>query len=71
MDTFNVLPGTGRYTGGCDTGTRPRLTPTINFPRFIGRPQFPSDQTIDQWLADFDVFVRQCDVSEGRSERLC
>ena len=23
------------------------------------------DPTIDQWLADFDVFVRQCGVSEG------
>ena len=46
-------------------------TPTISLPRFFGRPQSPSDPTIDQWLADFDMFVRQCGVSEGRSERWC
>ena len=40
-------------------------TPTISLPRFFGRLQSPSDPTIDQWLADFDVFVRQCGVSEG------
>ena len=27
-------------------------------------PQSPSDPTIDQWLAEFDVFVRQCGVAE-------
>ena len=46
-------------------------TPTISLPRFFGRPQSPSDPTIDEWLADFDVLVRQCSVSEGRSERWC
>ena len=46
-------------------------TPTIILPRFFGRPQSPSDPTIDEWLADFDVLVRQCSVSEGRSERWC
>ena len=40
-------------------------TPTISLQHFFGRPQSPSDPTIDQWLADFDVFVRQCGVSEG------
>ena len=40
-------------------------TPTISLPRFFGRPQSPSDPTIDEWLADFDVLVRQCGVSEG------
>ena len=40
-------------------------TPTINLPRFLGRPESPSDPTIDQWLADFDVFVRQCGEPEG------
>ena len=40
-------------------------TPTISLPRFFGRPQSPSDPTIDEWLADFDVFVRQCGVSDG------
>ena len=45
--------------------------PTISLPRFFGRPQSPSDPTIDEWLADFDVLVRQCSVSEGRSERWC
>ena len=39
-------------------------TPTVSLPRFLGRPQSPSDPTIDQWLADFDVFVRQCGVPE-------
>ena len=36
----------------------------VSLPRFLGRPQSPSDPTIDQWLADFDVFVRQCGVPE-------
>ena len=40
-------------------------TTTISLPRFFGRPQSPSDPTIAEWLADFDVFVRQCCVSEG------
>ena len=52
-------------------GQVPAPTPTISLPRIFGRPQSPSDPTIDQWLADFDVFVRQCGVSEGRSERCC
>ena len=39
--------------------------PTISLSRFIGRPQSPSDPTIDEWLSDFDGFMRQCDVSEG------
>ena len=39
--------------------------PTVSLLRSLGRPQSPSDPTIDQWLADFDVFVRQCGVSEG------
>ena len=32
-------------------------TPTVSFPRFLGRPESPSDPTIDAWLSDFDVFV--------------
>ena len=40
-------------------------TPTVSLLRFLGRPQSPIDPTIDQRLADFDVFVRQCCVSEG------
>ena len=39
--------------------------PTISLPRFIGRPQSPSDPTIDEWLSEFDGFMRQCGVSEG------
>ena len=39
--------------------------PTISLPRFFARPQSHSDPTIAQWLADFDVFMRQCVVSEG------
>ena len=39
-------------------------TPTISLTRFSGRPGSPCDPTIDEWLADFDVFVRQCCVPE-------
>ena len=39
--------------------------PIISLPRFIGRPQSPGDPTIDEWLSDFDGFMRQCGVSEG------
>ena len=46
-------------------GQAPAPTPTISLPRVFGRPQAPSDPTIDQWLANFDMFVRQCGVSEG------
>ena len=42
----------------------PTPTPTISLPHFLSRPQSPSDPTINQWLADFDVFVRQCCVSK-------
>ena len=38
--------------------------PTISLTRFFGRPGSPCDPTIDEWLADFDVFVRQCCVPE-------
>ena len=44
--------------------------PTDSLPRFLGRPQSPIDPTIDQWLADVDVFVRQCGVPE-EGERWC
>ena len=43
---------------------RPAPTPTISLPLFFGRPQSPSDLTIDEWLADFDMFVRQYGVPE-------
>ena len=39
--------------------------PFVSMPRFLGHPELPSDPTIDQWLADFDVFVRKCGVPEG------
>ena len=39
-------------------------TPTISLTRFFGHPGSPCDPTIDEWLADFDVFVRQCCVPE-------
>ena len=39
-------------------------TPTISLTRFFGRPGSPCDPTIDEWLADLDVFVRQCGVLE-------
>ena len=40
-------------------------TPAVSLPRFFGRPESPGDPTIDEWLADFDVFVRQCGVPEA------
>ena len=39
--------------------------PTVSLLRFLGRPESPRDPTIDEWLADFDVFVRQRGVTEG------
>ena len=39
--------------------------PTVSLPRFLGRPESPADPTIDEWLSDFDVFVRQCRVPAG------
>ena len=38
--------------------------PTISLTRFFGRPGSPCAPPIDEWLADFDVFVRQCCVPE-------
>ena len=40
-------------------------TLTVSLPRFLGRPESPGDPTIDEWLSDFDVFVRQCGVPAG------
>ena len=40
-------------------------TPAVSLPRFFGRPESPGDPTIDEWLADFDVIVRQCGVPEA------
>ena len=40
-------------------------TLTVSVPRFLGRPESPGDPTIDEWLSDFDVFVRQCGVPVG------
>ena len=40
-------------------------TPPLACPVFLGRPESPGDQTSDEWLSDFDVFVRLCVVSEG------
>ena len=45
-------------------GQPPAPTPTISLPRFFGRPQSPSDPTIE-WLDTFDVFARRCSVPEG------
>ena len=39
--------------------------PTVSLSRLYGRPESPSDPTIDEWLPDFDVVVRQCGVTEG------
>ena len=40
-------------------------TPAVSLPRFFGRPESPGDPKIDEWLADFDVFVRRCGVPEA------
>ena len=45
-------------------GVGQATTPTISLTRFFGRPGSPCDPTIDEWLADFDVLVRQCCVPE-------
>ena len=45
-------------------GQAPTPTPTISLTRFFGRPGSPCDPTIDEWLADCYVFVRQCGVPE-------
>ena len=45
---------------------RPAPTP---LQRFLGHPESPGDPTIDEWLLDLDVVVRQCGVPEG--ERAC
>ena len=44
-------------------GQTPTLT--VSLPRFLGRPESPGDPTIDEWLSDFDVLLRQCDVPVG------
>ena len=46
-------------------GVRPAPTPTVSLQRFLGQPESPGDPTVDEWLSDFDVFVRQCGVPEG------
>ena len=45
-------------------GVRHAHAPTVSLPRFFGRPESPGELTIDEWLAEFDVFVRQCGVPE-------
>ena len=45
-------------------GVRPAPAPTP-LQRFLGHPESPGDPTVDEWLSDFDVFVRQCGVPEG------
>ena len=45
-------------------GVRPAPAPTP-LQRFLGHPESPGDPTIDEWLLDLDVFVRQCGVPEG------
>ena len=39
--------------------------PTVSLPRFLGRAESPGDPTMDEWLSDFDVFVRQGGVPAG------
>ena len=46
-------------------GVRPAPAPTVSLQRFLGYPGLPGYHTIDEWLLDFDVFVRQYGVPEG------
>ena len=46
-------------------GMRPVPAATVHFQRFLGHPESPGDPTVDEWLVDFDVFVRLCGVPEG------
>ena len=39
-------------------GVRHAPAPTISLPRFLGRPESPDGPTIDEWLSEFDMFVR-------------
>ena len=47
-------------------GVRHAPAPTVSLPRFFGRPESPGVLTIDEWLSEFDVLVRQCGVPEGK-----
>ena len=53
-------------------GVRPAPAP-IPLQRFSGDPESPGDPTVDEWLSDFDVSVRQCGVPVVRAggERWC
>ena len=57
--------GTGGDTGERVAGCSPRPHPTVSLPRFFGRPESPGELTIDEWLSEFDVFVRQFGMPEG------
>ena len=46
-------------------GVPPAPATTVSLPRFLGRTVLPSDPTIDEWLSEFDVFVRLCGVPGG------
>ena len=46
-------------------GVRHAPIPTVRLLRFFGRPKSPGELAIDEWLSEFDVFVRQCGVPEG------
>ena len=45
---------------------RPAPAPTP-LQRFLGHPESPGDPTIDEWLLDLDVFVRQWCAGGGAS----
>ena len=60
-----MLTGIGRDTDEGVAVRKPRPAPTVGLPRFLGPPESPGDPTIDEWLVDFDVFVRQCGVPAG------
>ena len=43
--------------------------PTVRLLRFFGLPELPGDPTVDEWLSDFDVCVRDSLVCRRESER--
>ena len=43
-------------------GVRPAPAHTVSLRHFLGHQESPGDNTIDEWLVDFDNFVRHCGV---------
>ena len=49
---------------------RAPLAPTIKLAKFMGHPKTAGDPTVVEWLDQFDVYVRQAEVSDV-DKQLC